>query len=310
MRKTFIVAGFCLATAFANTCPAQEKPARNSSPNSAATTAEARAFITDAESRLYEANVKQQRADWVAQNFITEDSEAISADANQELTALQVELAKKAHRFDGLKLSEVDGRKLKLIELQIGFPSPNNLPEQKELAQVLASLQADYGRGKWCPGGDGGKCMDITAVERLLATSRDPEEMKRAWIGWHAVGAPMRDRYRRMVELGNKGAKELGYSDVGAIWRSQYDMAPDALAAETDRLWEQLRPLYLSLHAYVRGQLQKKYGQDVVPSKGPIPAYLLGNIWSQEWNNVYDLMDSPKPAKSYDLTKILQERKT
>ena len=311
MRKIFIVAGFCLAIAFANTCTAQEKSARDESPNNAApTVAEAQAFIADSEKRLYEANVKQQRADWVAQNFITEDSEAISADANQELTALQVELAKKAYRFDRAKLSEVDARKLKLIELQIGFPSPNNLPEQKELAQVLASLQADYGRGKWCPGGDGGKCLDITAVERLLATSRDPEEMKRAWIGWHAVGAPMRDRYARMVELGNKGAKELGYSDVGAIWRSQYDMAPDALAAEADRLWEQLRPLYLSLHAYVRGQLEKKYGQDVVPAKGPIPAYLLGNIWSQEWNNVYELMDSPKPAKSYDLTKILQERKT
>ena len=311
MRKTFIVAGFCLATAFANTCTAQEESARGMLPNNAApTVAEAQKFITVAEKRLYEANVKQQRADWVAQNFITEDSEAISADANQELTALQVELAKKGHRFDRVKLSEVDARKLKLLELQIGFPSPNNLQEQKELAQVLASLQADYGRGKWCPNGDGGKCLDITAVERLLATSRDPEEMKKAWIGWHAVGAPMRDRYARMVELGNKGAKELGYSDVGAIWRSQYDMAPDAFAAEADRLWEQLRPLYLSLHAYVRGQLQKKYGHDVVPSKGPIPAYLLGNIWSQEWNNVYELMDSPKPADSYDLTKILQERKT
>jgi peptidyl-dipeptidase A len=134
--------------------------------------------------------------------------------------------------------------------------------------------------------------------------------LKRALIGWHAVGAPMRQRYARMVELGNQGSKELGYADVGALWRSNYDMPPDAFAKELDRLWEQLRPLYLSLHAYVRGQLAKKYGKDVVPPNGPIPAHLLGNIWAQEWNNVYDLMDSPKPAQSFDLTKILQERKT
>ena len=120
----------------------------------------------------------------------------------------------------------------------------------------------------------------------------------------------MRQRYARMVELGNQGSKELGYADVGALWRSNYDMPPDAFAKEEDRLWDQLRPLYESLHAYVRGQLRKKYGNDLVPEHGPIPAHLLGNIWSQEWNNVYSLMDSPKPAQSYDLSKILQDRHT
>jgi peptidyl-dipeptidase A len=297
MRKTLVSFGFCLLMAMG---VAAQTP----------TVEQAKSFIADAEKRLYEANVKQQRADWVALNFITYDTEQITADAGQQLTALIVELAKKAHQFDNVKLSEEDARKLKLIELSIGFPSPNGLEEQKELAQVLASLNGDFGRGKWCPDGDNEKCLDITAVEHVMATSHDPEELKKVWVGWHAVGAPMRDRYVRMVELGNKGAKELGYSDVGTIWRSQYDMAPDAFTAETDRLWEQLRPLYLSLHAYVRGQLQKKYGKEIVPSKGPIPAHLLGNIWSQEWNNVYELMDSPKSAQSYDLTKLLQNRKT
>jgi peptidyl-dipeptidase A len=120
----------------------------------------------------------------------------------------------------------------------------------------------------------------------------------------------MRQRYTRMVELGDKGAADLGFADAGALWRSNYDMPPDAFAKEVDRLWDQLSPLYLSLHAYVRGQLLKKYGPAVVPAHGPIPAHLLGNIWAQEWNNVYPLMDSPKPEQSYDLTKILQDRHT
>jgi peptidyl-dipeptidase A len=113
-----------------------------------------------------------------------------------------------------------------------------------------------------------------------------------------------------MVDLGNAGSRELGFADAGALWRSNYDMPPEQLAKEADRLWDQLRPLYESLHAYVRGQLGKKYGDRIVPAHGPIPAHLLGNIWSQEWNNVYPLMDSPRPAQSYDLTKILQDRKT
>jgi len=276
----------------------------------APTAAGARKFLEEAESRYFELANKAQRAQWVQENFITDDTEEIAAEANQELNSFSAEMSKQAHRFDGLKLPSEMARKMLLLKLSTTFPAPADAKQQRELAQVLASLVGDYGKGKWCPDGPGGKCLDITAVERLLATSRNPEELKRAWVGWHAVGAPMRQRYERMVELGNKGSRELGFRDAGALWRSNYDMPPDQFRKEEDRLWEQLRPLYESLHAYVRGQLRKRYGGELVPEHGPIPAHLLGNLWSQEWNNVYELMDSPKPLQSYNLTKILQERKT
>ncbi len=292
-----------------------QQPAAAQSENKTATVTDAKAFVDDAEARLFDLGNKAQRAAWVQANFITDDTNQIAADYGEELNTLTVELAKKAHRFDDLKLPPELARKMLLIKLSIGFPAPSNPAEQKELASIGATLGADYGKGKWCPDnakGVGGeaKCLDITAIENILANSRDPEELKRAWLGWHAVGAPMRQRYARMVELGNKGARELNYPDVGVIWRSNYDMPPDQFEKETDRLWEQLRPLYEALHAYVRGQLAKKYGAALVPANGPIPAQLLGNLWSQEWNNVYPLMDSPKPAQSYDLTKILQDRHT
>ena len=296
--------------------PAQPH-AKTAAPGSEPTAAEADAFIASSEEKLFDLGVKAQRAAWVQENFITDDTEQIAADAAEAATNLTVQVAKEAHRYDHVKLSPVNARKLLLLELAIGFPAPADPKESKELAQVAASLDGDYGKGKWCPDGNTSnangekpKCLDVTAVSKLMATSRDPEELKRAWIGWHAVGAPMRTKYARMVELGDKGAAELGFHDAGSIWRSQYDMPPDEFTAEMDRLWEQLRPLYLSLHAYVRGQLAKKYGASVVPPHGPIPAHLLGNIWSQEWNNVYDLMDSPKPAQSFDLTKTLQDRKS
>jgi peptidyl-dipeptidase A len=274
------------------------------------TAAEAQKFIEDAEQRLFDLGVKASRAGWVQENFITDDTEQIAAQAGEEANTAAAKYAKEAHRYDGVALSPELARKRLLLELATGFPAPDDPKAQKELAQILASLDGDYGKGKWCPDGDKKPCLDVTAVEKLMAESRDPEELKRAWIGWHAVGAPMRQRYARMVELGNQGSKELGYADVGALWRSNYDMPPDAFAKEEDRLWDQLRPLYESLHAYVRGQLRKKYGNDLVPEHGPIPAHLLGNIWSQEWNNVYSLMDSPKSAQSYDLSKILQDRHT
>jgi peptidyl-dipeptidase A len=274
------------------------------------TAVEAKKFLDEAESRFFELTNKAQRASWVQENFITEDTEEIAAEANQELTAFSAEMSKKAHDFDAVKLNAELARKMLLLKLSSEFVAPADPKEQRELAQILATLDGDYGKGKWCPEGDQGKCLDQTAVSRLMATSRDAEELKRAWMGWHAVGAPMRQRYVRVAELGNKGARELGFADAGALWRANYDMTPDQLAKEADRLWEQLKPLYLSLHAYLRGQLRKRYGDVLVSAQGPIPAHLLGNIWSQEWNNVYELMDSPKPKESYDLTRILQERHT
>lgn len=274
------------------------------------TVADAKAFLDRAEAKIFDLGNKAQRAAWVQENFITYDTEGIAADANEEFTTASVELSKEAHRFDGLTLPPEMARKMKLLRLLTILPAPNDPAKQKELAQIEASLDGDYGKGKWCPNGPNQKCLDVTAVGALMAKSRDPEELKKAWIGWHAVGAPMRERYARMVDLTNEGARELGFHDAGEIWRMQYDMPPDQFEAEVDRLWEQLRPFYLSLHAYVRAQLVKKYGKDVVPPRGPIPAHLLGNIWSQEWNNIDDLMDAPKAPESYNLTKILQDRKT
>jgi peptidyl-dipeptidase A len=284
--------------------------ARAQAKTSPPTVEETTKFINEAEQRLLDLGVKSSRASWVADNFITDDTEQIAADANEVLNTASTQYAKQAHRFDQVQLPPELARKRLLLELATEFPAPDDAKLQAELAQVMASLDGDYGKGKWCQDNGQKNCLDVTAVGKLFATSRDPEELKRAWIGWHAVGAPMRQRYARMVELGNQGSRELGYSDVGAIWRSNYDMPPEEFQKELDRLWNQLQPLYLSLHAYVRGQLAKKYGPSVVPAGGPIPAHLLGNIWAQEWNNVYDLMDSPKPAQSFDLTKILQERNT
>jgi peptidyl-dipeptidase A len=311
MRRRLVFVCVCVGLLLARGMDAQAGlAAKDAGKKAPPTAAEAQKFIEDAEQRLFDLGVKASRAGWVQENFITDDTEQIAAQAGEEANTAAAKYAKEAHRYDGVALSPELARKRLLLELATGFPAPDDPKAQKELAQILASLDGDYGKGKWCPDGDKKPCLDVTAVEKLMAESRDPEELKRAWIGWHAVGAPMRQRYARMVELGNQGSKELGYADVGALWRSNYDMPPDAFAKEEDRLWDQLRPLYESLHAYVRGQLRKKYGNDLVPEHGPIPAHLLGNIWSQEWNNVYSLMDSPKSAQSYDLSKILQDRHT
>ncbi len=270
------------------------------------TVAEAEQFMKQAETRLYDLTVKVSRAGWVQENFITDDTEALSADAQDQITAVTEELIDQAKRFEGLQLPPDLARKFLLLKLSLTAPAPKDPALRKEMVQISTSLDSDYGKGKYCRKPD--DCLDITAIETLMGKSRDPEELKDLWVGWHKVGAPMRQRYVRFVELSNQGARELGFKDTGVLWRAGYDMTPEQFNAELERLWQQVRPLYLSLHTYVRSKLVQKYGPQIVPPDGPIPADLLGNPWAQEWGNVFPLLGLPESASGYDLTELLKAK--
>ncbi len=278
-------------------------------PQAPPTVEEARKFTDTAETRLLDLMIKAGRAQWVQETFITHDTEQIAADADQQVKAAVSELAAQSRRYEGVQLPEDVARKLKLIKLSVDIPAPQNPKQSADLSQINASLQSDYGKGKWCPDGPSGKCLALSDLEHIMAISRDPEELERAWAGWHAIAPPMKARYSRMVELANDGAREMGFADVGAMWRSNYDMKPDEFSAELDRLWAQVRPLYVSLHAYVRTQLLKKYGAAVIPADGAIPAHLLGNMWAQDWANIYPLVAPPNADQGYDLSEILKAKK-
>ena len=273
---------------------------------SAPTVTEAEAFMKQAEARLNELNTKVNRATWVQENFITDDTEALAADAIDQLTAATTELVEQAKRFEGLDLPPDLARKFKLLKLSLVAPAPKDPALRKEMTQIGTSMDAEYGKGKYCRTPD--NCLDITAIENIMASSRNPEELKDVWLGWHKVGVPMRPRYARFVELSNQGSREMGFKDTGALWRSNYDMPPDAFSADLERLWQQVRPLYLSLHTFVRAKLVQKYGPQVVPPNGPIPAHLLGNPWAQEWENIYPLLGVQEGNRGYDLTALLKAK--
>mgnify|MGYP000318422015 CR=1 FL=1 len=273
---------------------------------------EARAFLDQAEAKLMALSEEASRAAWVQSTYITDDTEILAAKANQRMIEATVALVKESRRFDGVNLPPELARKMKLLRLSLTLAAPSDPKESEELTRIAAGMEAAYGKGRSCPEGvtDPAKCLDINQVTRVMAESRKPDELLSVWRGWHAVGAPMRKDYQRFVELANKGAREIGYADMGAMWRSKYDMPPDEFAREVDRLWDQVKPLYLSLHAYVRSRLRERYGEKVVPASGPIPAHLLGNMWAQSWENVYELVAPKDTGQAYDLTKILKARNT
>jgi peptidyl-dipeptidase A len=257
------------------------------------TVEDARQFLDQTNADLLKLVTAASHAQWTAETNITEDTEATSALLNEQATARTLAITAESHRFDHLQLPPQLRRQIML--LQVNAPAapkdPKLLAEQTQLAAQLTGM---YGKGKYCPTPD--NCMGIDAVSNIMAHSRDPEELTKLWVGWHAVGAPMRDKYARFMDLQNIGARELGYHDTGELWRAGYDMTPAEFSAEVERAWKQLEPLYRELHTYVRARLIAKYGKAAERGDGMIPAQLLGNMWAQEWGNIYDIV-APTDAK-------------
>jgi len=284
---------------------AQETDKDQSSSATQPTVADARQFVEETEKKMFDYSVDAARIYWINSTYITDDTDALAAKAGAEGTTMAVNAAIEAAQYkDVAGLDPVTRRKLDKLRGGIVLPAPTTEGAATELNEIATKLNSAYGKGK---GTLNGEPINGSDIEAAMGTNRNPEELKEMWASWHTnVGAPMKDDYARMVEIANEGARELGFADVGAMWRSGYDMPADDFARLTDKLWAQVKPLYDELHCYTRDKLNEKYGDAVQPATGPIRADLLGNMWAQEWGNIYDIV-APEGAGDigYDTTELL-----
>ena len=246
-------------------------------------------------------------ASWISSNFITYDSQKVIADYGTRYTLKSLERSREASAFDDLSTSAENRRMLNILKSSFVMPPPLNKELASELSSITTSLEAMYGSGEHCY--EDGSCYDLEAFESIIDNSRNPEELLKAWHGWHEIGKPMKRMYMRMVDIGNQGSRDLGYQGLSDLWFSKYDMPADDFLNETDRVWEEVKPLYDALHCHVRAKLNEHYGDDVVPESGPLPVHLLGNMWGQSWSNIYDLVYTEESQQnSVDVTKIIEEK--
>jgi peptidyl-dipeptidase A len=269
----------------------------------------ARAYADKLNQDLKRLWVRFSTADWIKNTYITDDTERNAAALNEDVMAYLNRAIKETARFSDLKLDFDTARMFRLLRFSSPLPAPSDPSKRSELAGIASKLDGMYGKGKWCGPGGKGPCRDLLALEEVMARSRDYNALLEAWVGWHTISQPMRPMYSRLVELSNEGAREIGFSNLGELWKFGYDMSPADFEKETERLWSQVKPLYDDLHCYVRSRLVKRYGPEKVPADGPIPAHLLGNMWAQEWGNIYPLVEPYKGQGSLDVTAALKRKK-
>lgn len=273
--------------------------------DAAAGTETAEEFVARTNAELVELGRGLQAAAWVRATYITEDTAVLAELAKQEYAAWHSRAVSASLPYADDELDPRTARALELLKLGASEPAPGDPEKRRELSQISTRMTGTYGAGEYCP--DDGRCLALGDLEEILAESRDYEENLEAWVGWRTVSAPLRGDYARYVELVNEGARELGFADLGEMWKSGFDMSPAEFEQETLRLWNQVKPLYDELHCHVRAELAERYGEDKVPPDGPIPAHLLGNMWSQEWSNIYPLLQPYDGVAELDVDGALEE---
>lgn len=306
MKAMISTLSLALSLALAGPALAAEKKADTSAQSAKPTAADADAFVAAAEKDLFDYTVESSQVNWVNATYITEDTDAMAARINAVGTEKAVKYALEAAKFATIPgLSPDTRRKLDILRNGLVLPAPTKPGAATELNQIATNLQSQYGKGRGTLDGKEISGSDIEAEMGNL--NHTPAEYAEMWTSWHDnVGAPMGKNYARMVAIANAGSKELGFADTGAMWRSGYDMPPEEFAKTTERLWQEVKPLYMALHTYVRWKLNEKYGDAVQPKTGPIRADLLGNMWAQEWGNIYPLV-APQGAGDlgYDIGDLL-----
>ncbi|HET7810090.1 MAG TPA: M2 family metallopeptidase [Steroidobacteraceae bacterium] len=291
--------------------PHLEKVGAATQPAAAKPTAEE--FVARVNRDLIDLNHEINAAGWMQSTDITVDTQYLNSRVTDRALAYYSRAAAEARGYEGQPMSPAAARSLMLIKLGVSAPAPADAAKRSELATLTTELEAMYGEGKYCPPKVNGRletvlkftpaqngCMNLDELSEIIATSRNYDELTEAWAGWHTISRPMRAKYQRFAELANEGARELGFADLGVLWRSRYDMPAADFEKEAARLYGQVEPLYKSLHCYARGKLQKKYGKDKVPDGKLIPAQLFGNMWAQQWNRVFDDLLKPYPNASIE----------
>jgi peptidyl-dipeptidase A len=309
MKAMISTMSLALSLALAAPAYAQDNAAATAAPAATPTAADADAFIAAVEKDLFDYTVEASQVNWVNATYITDDTDAMAARINAVGTEKSVKYALEAAKYmDVPGLSADTKRKLDILRTGLVLPAPTKPGAATELNTIATDLQSQYGKGRGTLDGKEISGSDIEAEMGNL--QHTPAEFAEMWTSWHDnVGAPMKDDYARMVAIANEGAKELGFADTGAMWRSGYDMSPEDFAKTTERLWQEVKPLYMALHTYVRWKLNEKYGDAVQPKTGPIRADLLGNMWAQEWGNIYPLVAPPGSGDlGYDIGDLLKEK--
>jgi len=139
-------------------------------------------------------------------------------------------------------------------------------------------------------------------VTQLFQKNKDYDELANIWKLWSdASGKKYRDLYVDYVELSNEATKDCGFKDYGEYTRSSFESSD--LPQKLDEIYFDLRKLYVLLHSYVKKKLEEMFPGRIRADLNELPAHLFGDLWAQQWHNIFEDI---KPYKNKPLLDVTQ----
>ncbi|KAK3106470.1 hypothetical protein FSP39_020642 [Pinctada imbricata] len=245
-------------------------------------------------------------ASWNYYTNITAENLEVMTNSSLLLSEFDKELAANATKmFDWTNFNSTNKRQFEKI-VDIGFAATNDTEQLKRKNTLEAELTEIYSTGEVCLSDD--RCLQLEpGLTNVITNSRNYNELLEVWKGWRdASGKNMRSKYTEFVDVMNKAIRFSNFNDTGEYWRSWYETP--TFEEDVRSLFTELDPLYKELHAYVRKRLMQKYGKELFPTSGHIPAHLFGNMWAQQWSNIYDLLVPYPDAISVNITQKMIDK--
>lgn len=271
-------------------------------------TAIAKKFLDDIETRGSNLRILGGEASWNYYTDLNPEKKKLSIEASTRVTEYFLEASNNATKLltDHVDLPQDIARQIRIIRRNAKPKTPSDF---EALENLEANMTTIYSNSKVCRNGSSNKndCLPLEPdLVNIMGKSRDYKELLWAWQGWReVVGRPLKDQFTKLVDLLNKGAREHEWGDYGHFMRSEYEIGND-LNSTVNKLWETVKPLYVELHSYVRYHLNKTYPN--ISSDGPIEAHLLGNMWAQDWSDIYDIVTPFPDVEPIDVTPNLKKQ--
>ncbi|XP_069675764.1 angiotensin-converting enzyme-like [Periplaneta americana] len=269
---------------------------------------EARVLVNEI-SRQYPIEARRVTiAKWNFEANMTEENQKLYEAAEAEFSRFERKVWKAMSHFPWQNFTDPVLKRKFMMKSLIG----QAVLSDKKLARyntLITEMKSSHSMAKLCAYKTTGVC-NLTFepdVMKIMAESKDPEELKHIWSSWRDVfKEDVKHKFEDYVKLSNEACFLNGFPNCAAYWQALYE-SPEIinLPWELDKLWTRMKPLYEEMHAYVRRKLILKYGPDLIHRSGGIPAHLLGNMWAQRWNNIFNLTQPYPDIPTIDITDSL-----
>ena len=275
------------------------------------TVEEARAFVRQGRRRSAPSvDRPRSRVAWVNENFITDDTEFLAAQGEERTAEYVGRATHEAQRFAGMDLAgRTSPASSSFSVSRRRSPHRQIRKKRAELAGLEAGDDRDVRQGEVLP----------AAAERKVSHPRRPLEDAGHQPQVRRAARRVDRLARHLASPSRTSSRPTPPSATRAPRRSASPIsAPPGAPVTTCRP----RPSRPTSSAVGGGEAALRpapvlrarppaqtYGKDKVPDHGPIPAHLLGNMWAQEWNNIYDLVEPYKGQPSLDVSKKLKAKK-